>query len=239
MIDERADVVDELRAFGDQALADRVVGRFVRYDLRRIADALLVPGFTDFGWDHPETLAASIPADQQAWEKLLQKYLGGYYFPIYLKGRLQGKYTLENPGDWGFVPDNPALPRILLIGDSILNGYLKRVTVLLEGKAYVDAWVNPYCQSGHLNKLLADAPDLADLSIEELITTLSQVPGLRVAARTSSFQFKGQNPDVHEVGRKLDVGAVLEGSVRKSGSRLRVSAQLINVKDGYQLWSES
>ena len=74
---------------------------------------------------------------------------------------------------------------------------------------------------------------------EELITSLSQVHGLRVAARTSSFQFKGQNTDVREIGRRLDVGTVLEGSVRRSGDRLRVSAQLINVKDGYQLWSES
>jgi serine/threonine-protein kinase len=84
-----------------------------------------------------------------------------------------------------------------------------------------------------------DQEYFSDGLTEELITTLSQVAGLRVAARTSSFQFKGQTPDVREVGRKLDVGAVLEGSVRKSGNRLRVSAQLINVKDGYQLWSES
>ena len=84
-----------------------------------------------------------------------------------------------------------------------------------------------------------DQEYFSDGLTEELITSLSQVPGLRVAARTSSFQFKGQNPDVHDVGRKLDVGAVLEGSVRKSGDRLRVSAQLISVKDGYQLWSDS
>jgi len=84
-----------------------------------------------------------------------------------------------------------------------------------------------------------DQEYFSDGLTEELITTLSQVSGLRVAARTSSFQFKGLNPDVHEVGRKLDVGAVLEGSVRRSGNRLRVSAQLISVKDGYQLWSES
>jgi TolB-like protein len=84
-----------------------------------------------------------------------------------------------------------------------------------------------------------DQEYFSDGLTEELITTLSEVPGLRVAARTSSFQFKGQSPDVHEVGRRLDVGAVLEGSVRKSGNRLRVSTQLINVKDGYQLWSES
>jgi len=84
-----------------------------------------------------------------------------------------------------------------------------------------------------------DQEYFSDGLTEELITTLSQVPGLRVAARTSSFQFKGQNPDLHDVGRKLDVAAVLEGSVRRSGNRLRVSAQLISVKDGYQLWSES
>ncbi len=84
-----------------------------------------------------------------------------------------------------------------------------------------------------------DQEYFSDGLTEELITTLSQVPGLRVAARTSSFQFKGQSPDVHEVGRRLDVGAVLEGSVRKSGNRLRVSTQLISVSDGYQLWSES
>jgi TolB-like protein/Tfp pilus assembly protein PilF len=84
-----------------------------------------------------------------------------------------------------------------------------------------------------------DQEYFSDGLTEELITALSQVPGLRVAARTSSFQFKGQTADVHEVGRRLDVGAVLEGSVRKSGNQLRVSVQLINTKDGYQLWSES
>ncbi|HKV73299.1 MAG TPA: protein kinase [Gemmatimonadales bacterium] len=84
-----------------------------------------------------------------------------------------------------------------------------------------------------------DQQYFSDGLTEELTTALSQVAGLRVAARTSAFQFKGENPDVHEVGRRLDVGTVLEGSVRKSGNRLRVSAQLIDVKDGYQLWSES
>ncbi|HVT39434.1 MAG TPA: protein kinase [Gemmatimonadaceae bacterium] len=84
-----------------------------------------------------------------------------------------------------------------------------------------------------------DQQYFSDGLTEELITTLSQVPGLRVAARTSSFQFKGQSPDVHDVGRKLGVGAVLEGTVRKSGNRLRVSAHLINVNDGFELWSQS
>jgi serine/threonine-protein kinase len=84
-----------------------------------------------------------------------------------------------------------------------------------------------------------DQEYFSDGLTEELITSLSRIQGLRVAARTSSFQFKGRNADVREVGRQLDVGAVLEGSVRKSGDRLRVTAQLSSAKDGYQLWADS
>jgi TolB-like protein/Flp pilus assembly protein TadD len=72
---------------------------------------------------------------------------------------------------------------------------------------------------------------------EELINALSHIRELRVAARTSAFSFKGRETDIREVGKKLNVGAVLEGSVRKSGERLRITAQLVNVKDGYQIWS--
>ena len=72
---------------------------------------------------------------------------------------------------------------------------------------------------------------------EELINALSKIQSLRVASRTSSFAFKGKNEDIGEIGRKLKVSTVLEGSVRKIGNRLRIGAQLINVADGYQLWS--
>src|SRR5437588_4411112 len=73
---------------------------------------------------------------------------------------------------------------------------------------------------------------------EEIINALTQLPGLRVAARTSSFAFRGQGIDLAEVGAKLKVGTVLEGSVRRAGNRLRISAQLVKVGDGYHLWSE-
>ena len=73
---------------------------------------------------------------------------------------------------------------------------------------------------------------------EEIINALTKIKALRVAARTSSFAFKNKNEDIGEVGRKLKVNTVLEGSVRKAGNRLRVTAQLINVADGYHLWSE-
>ena len=74
---------------------------------------------------------------------------------------------------------------------------------------------------------------------DELLTALSGVAGLRVAARSSSFQFKGRGVDGREIGRTLGVATLLEGGVRKAGNRVRVSAQLVNGTDGYQLWSET
>jgi serine/threonine protein kinase/tetratricopeptide (TPR) repeat protein len=73
---------------------------------------------------------------------------------------------------------------------------------------------------------------------EELINALTKVKDLRVVARTSAFSFKGEKMDVREIGKKLDVETVLEGSVRKAGNRIRITSQLINVADGYHLWSE-
>jgi TolB-like protein len=74
---------------------------------------------------------------------------------------------------------------------------------------------------------------------EELLNVLAQYPDLRVAARTSSFQFKGQTPDIADVAKTLNVNHVLEGSVRKSGNTLRITAQLIEAQSGFHLWSET
>lgn len=74
---------------------------------------------------------------------------------------------------------------------------------------------------------------------EELLNALAKVPDLQVAARTSSFAFKGHHDDVRAIGRKLGVSVVVEGSVRKAGDRIRITAQLIKVSDGYHLWSET
>jgi adenylate cyclase len=74
---------------------------------------------------------------------------------------------------------------------------------------------------------------------EEIINSLCCIRDLRIASRTSSFQFKGRAADVREIGRLLGVGAVLEGSVRKAGERVRITAQLVSSADGYHLWSES
>jgi serine/threonine-protein kinase len=79
----------------------------------------------------------------------------------------------------------------------------------------------------------------SDGMTEELINALTRVDGLRVASRTSAFAFKGRDLDVREIGQRLNVTAVLEGSVRRAGNRLRVTAQLINAADGYHLWSDT
>ncbi len=73
---------------------------------------------------------------------------------------------------------------------------------------------------------------------EEIINALTHVEDLRVVARTSAFSFRGKEIDIREIGRKLNVKTLLEGSVRKAGNRVRISAQLVNVADGYHLWSE-
>ena len=73
---------------------------------------------------------------------------------------------------------------------------------------------------------------------EELIDALARLDGLRVVAHTSAFQFRGKGHDLRQIGEKLKVKTVLEGSVRKAGTRLRINAQLINAEDGYHLWSE-
>jgi TolB-like protein/Tfp pilus assembly protein PilF len=73
---------------------------------------------------------------------------------------------------------------------------------------------------------------------EEIINALTKIQALQVASRSSAFAFKGQNQDIRKVGEQLGVSTVLEGSVRKAGNRLRITAQLIKVADGYHLWSE-
>lgn len=74
---------------------------------------------------------------------------------------------------------------------------------------------------------------------EEILNSLVYVDGLKVAGRTSAFSFKGKNEDIRIIGEKLGVNLVLEGSVRKSGNKVRITAQLINVEDGFHLWSET
>ncbi|MCA1576966.1 MAG: hypothetical protein LC794_06335 [Acidobacteria bacterium] len=78
----------------------------------------------------------------------------------------------------------------------------------------------------------------ADGITEEILNALRQIQGVRVAGRSSAFSFKGKNEDLRSVGAKLNVGTILEGTLRRSGDRLRITARLIDASNGYQLWSE-
>lgn len=88
--------------------------------------------------------------------------------------------------------------------------------------------------------LSTDSSDefFADGVTEEILNALAQIPGLRVTGRSSAFSFKGKNEDLRSVGAKLSVATILEGTLRRAGNRLRLTAQLIDVATGYQLWSE-
>ncbi len=112
----------------------------VSNDVQAVSDT--VPEFagnvTLEEWKKYSEWFETLPAEQKDWEELLQKNLGaGFYFPIYLKGRIKGHYSLENPGDWGFVEDDPKLPRVLLIGDSISRSCTSFIRQELEGIANV------------------------------------------------------------------------------------------------------
>ena len=84
-----------------------------------------------------------------------------------------------------------------------------------------------------------DQEYLSDGLAEQLINDLAKIPGLKVIGRSSSFQFKGRTEDARDVGRKLAVANVLEGSVRREGNHVRITAELIKADDGFQLWSQT
>lgn len=84
----------------------------------------------------------------------------------------------------------------------------------------------------------AESEYFTDGMAEEIINALSKIQTLRVTSRTASFAFRGKSEDIAEIGQKLKVSTFLEGSVRKMGNRIRITAQLVNVADGYQLWSD-
>jgi adenylate cyclase len=130
---------------------------------------------------------------------------------------------------WGEDRQNPAFRSLCQALEAKLGTKKKKV----EGTAIA---VLP------LANLSADPENeyFSDGMTEEIINALSKVPGIHVASRSSSFTFKGRKDvDARQIGEKLGVTTLLEGSVRKVGSRIRVAAQLVNVENGYQLWSET
>jgi adenylate cyclase len=139
--------------------------------------------------------------------------------------------------------DEPRRNKRMLIGSILLlliatAGYFLYQQQVIEGKQAVQSdksiAVLPFVDMSPGK----DQEYLGDGIAEEIITALSRIRELKVIGRTSSFQFKGEKVDLRDVGEKLDVSTVLEGSIMKSGDKVRITAQLINVSDGAHIWSE-
>jgi TolB-like protein/tRNA A-37 threonylcarbamoyl transferase component Bud32/Tfp pilus assembly protein PilF len=121
-----------------------------------------------------------------------------------------------------------------------LQSLKKCVESTCVGAAGSDAKALPSIAVLPFTNLSADKENeyFSDGLAEDIINALTQVPGLRVMARTSAFSFRGREADVREIGARLNVGHILEGSVRRAGGHLRVTAQLVKASDGYHLWSQ-
>jgi TolB-like protein/Tfp pilus assembly protein PilF len=171
-------------------------------------------------------------------------------FPVALVISWAFEMTPEGMKRTENVPPDEIIPQwskkkfaALIIGIAVIAGALLAFQLLRSSRSTITATANaksiavlPFVN------MSADKNDeyLSDGMTEELINVLSKMPGLRVPGRTSCFAFKGKNEEdiFRKVGDQLHVGTVLEGSVRKAGEKLRVTAQLINVSDGYHLWSK-
>jgi adenylate cyclase len=138
---------------------------------------------------------------------------------------------------WGENPTSVAFKDVLRAVSALFTAGTRQSTIAATGRGddFVSIAVLPFVN------MSAD-PDqeyFSDGLSEELINQLVKIKSLRVAGRTSSFVFKGKTDDLRSIGNKLGVNHVLEGSVRKAGQRLRITAQLISCRDGFHLWSDT
>ena len=134
---------------------------------------------------------------------------------------------------------------VLAIGGLIVDRLIPEQGMPAESTVAVDGTEAPATEKSiavlPFVNMSSDAENeyFSDGLSEELLNLLARIPELQVAARTSAFSFKGVDADITEIGDKLNVAHVLEGSVRKSGDQIRITAQLIKASDGYHLWSET
>jgi TolB-like protein len=145
--------------------------------------------------------------------------------------------------DFGIIAMLVLAVAFLVVDNYVMPGPVETDTASSDSTSTPPKEETSYNSIGVLPFLnMSNDPDqeyFSDGIAEELLNALAKLKNLQVAARTSSFAFKGQNQDIMEIGNALKVDTVLEGSVRKSGTRLRITAQLIDVANGYHLWSET
>jgi TolB-like protein/thioredoxin-like negative regulator of GroEL len=169
--------------------------------------------------------------------KLCPECRRDYYDDTLLYCLDDGRPLLEGPGRAGSraAAANEAATAVLSGRASIDS---ERTTVSLGGGPADNSNAVAVLPFANLSRN-EDSEYFSDGLAEEILNVLSKISGLRVAARTSAFAFKGKQVSVKEIGRELDVASVLEGSVRMAGERVRIAVQLVNARDGYQLWSET
>jgi len=165
------------------------------------------------------------------------------------KAEIIGKITIESLSEKGKDKSIGKSSRVrwaLIILGGILAGYLFYITGTFDiNKNQQTPTTNNASTEKSIAVLaflnLSNDPEqeyFSDGLSEEILNSLTHVRELKVVGRTSSFSFKGKGEDLRTIGKKLNVNLVLEGSVRKAGSRVRITVQLINVEDGYHIWSE-
>ena len=162
--------------------------------------------------------------------------------------------VLRDEPDWSVLPASVPAPVLDLLrrcltksGEHRLADISVARSVLADALARLSGGVAARGQHAQASvavlpfaNMSADAENqyFSDGLAEDLINALTRLPGLHVASRTSAFRFRGTDLDIRKIGEELHVGAIVEGSVRRAGNRLRVTAQLINVSNGYHLWSD-
>jgi TolB-like protein/Tfp pilus assembly protein PilF len=140
--------------------------------------------------------------------------------------------------DGARLVDGPTLSDLPTVMYTTMDGPFGSPTQSAEARETATS-ANSIAVLPFLNLSGEDFDYFTDGLAEELLNVLAKIRGIRVAARTSAFSFKGRSATVSEIGRALNVTTVLEGSIRKAGEHIRISVQLVKVFDGYQLWSET
>lgn len=225
---------------------DTLIGRALA-DLRRRKVFRVAAGYAVVAWLVIEVASVLIPALRlPEWLMSALVITGLAGFPV----------TLLLAWLFDLTPEGVVRTRPVADGASEVHRVARRgidfvvIGVLLAIIAYLVVGQGLPAQLGGRGQSIAVLP-FVDLSeggdneyfsdgiSEELLNSLVGIDGLRVAARTSSFAFKGRNEDIRRIGEQLNVRTVLEGSVRRAGDQVRITAQLINVDDGFQIWSDT
>jgi TolB-like protein len=185
--------------------------------------------------------------DEGKQDALRIEFVRGSYAPFF--------HEADDPGRPGTAPSELVDPRSAVVDSIPKKNRRKRIVALLSALVILICIATYLFYARHQREAGNGLPSIAVLPFanlgdekneffsdgltDELIDSLGRVPGLHVVGRTSAFQLKGKTLDLREIGRSLNVRTVLEGSVRQSNGRLRITAELDDTSNGYRLWSQS